>query len=390
MIIKRFNAGIILNSRGEKTISVLVKTDNGEFSASAPSGKSKGRHEALAYIKDINHDIKLINSKKALKTDLTELEDLKKIEKIFKGKIGANSLFALEAALLKAAAKHEGREVWQLINPNRKKFPMPVGNVIGGGLHSHIIPKPNFQEFLFIPETSSFKDAVEINKRALENCREILKNLDKKFKGKKNDENAWQTSIGDEQVLSVMSDVKENMLDEFSGKVHTGIDAAASTFFKKGRYAYENPRKILTKDGQISYILQLIKNYALYYIEDPLNEEDFSGFSEITERARSLIVGDDLTVTSLARIKKAKAKNSINALIVKPNQNGSLISVSEIIKYCKKNDILTIMSHRSGETNDNIIADLAFGFQTDFIKTGIVGKEREAKLNRLIEISKSI
>lgn len=155
----------------------------------------------------------------------------------------------------------------------------------------------------------------------------------------------------------------------------------------------ENPRKSLKSIEQINYISEIINDYLVEYVEDGLNEEAFNDFKLLREsviRTRPcLIVGDDLTVTNLDRFKKALSLGSINGIIIKPNQNGSLLKVKQIIELAKKYQIATIFSHRSGETMDNCIADLAFGFGVDFVKFGIKGKEREVKLKRLIDISKS-
>jgi enolase len=183
--------------------------------------------------------------------------------------------------------------------------------------------------------------------------------------------------------MNVMLDVKENMIDEFGVKIHCGIDIASSQFFNK-RYNYKNSAKMLDKKNQIIYMAEIADKF--YYLEDPLDENDFDGFKELRKKTKGLIIGDDLTVTNLDRIIRATKKKSINAVIIKPNQNGSLIAVKDIVDFCRKNNIKTIFSHRSGETSENILADLAFGFQADFIKTGICGRGRDDKLNRLIDI----
>ena len=139
------------------------------------------------------------------------------------------------------------------------------------------------------------------------------------------------------------------------------------------------------------YLKNLIKNYNLFYIEDPFDEEDFESFSKLLKFfPNSLIVGDDLTVTNYKRLEKAIEMKSINALIIKPNQNGSLIDLANVVELAKKKGIKTIFSHRSGETNESILADLAFGFEADFIKCGVTGLEREIKIKRLIEIEKRL
>ena len=207
----------------------------------------------------------------------------------------------------------------------------------------------------------------------------IYKKLKSLVKAKeKNDEGAWQTSLSNEQILQILSKFKN---------IKIGLDIAASSFYKNKKYRYKN--KSLNTKAQISYINNLIKQYSLFYIEDPIEENDFSGFSKIAKSSQHFIVGDDLTATHISRLKKAISQNSINAMIIKPNQNGSLIELKEIFDFCKKHNIKTILSHRSGETIDSALADYAFAFQADFIKTGISTKYRQVKLKRLIEIEKS-
>lgn len=386
MKVKEIVARSINDTRKEKTIEISLTTDKGTFTASAPTGKSKGMYEIKSYKKSLKEDIKAVNNHFIRDINLTNFDDLKFIESSFNKRIGGNTLIAIEYAFLKALAKKNNKQVWQLINPKAKKIPMPVGNIIGGGAHSSG-KKPDFQEFQLIPITS-FEQAVKINKRALENAKRILKNLNVNFRGKKSDENAWQTSLENDKVIEVLKNLRDNMKDEFKVKIHLGMDIAASSFFKNGKYVYKNLKGIKNRKEQIDYMSKLAKDF--FYLEDAMEENDFLGFKEIMKKSpkSGLIVGDDLVVTNLDRIKIAK--NSINAVIIKPNQIGSLIQVKEVVKYCKKNNLKIIFSHRSGETSDDILADLAFGFQADFIKTGVIGKGRDEKLNRLIEIERSL
>src|SRR3989339_82313 len=321
MIVQGVSAKEILDSREEKTIFVTIKTNLGDFSASAPNGKSKGKFEKKIYKKNLETDIKTLEKFNDYFTEeiIDKFDDLRRIEDILEGHVGGNTILAFEFALLKALAKEQKKEIWELINPNAKKFPRLVGNCIGGGLHSNIkgAKKPDFQEFLLIPDTKTVKEAWELNKKAKKEAEELLKNADKKFKSEKNDEDAWITSLNEKQVLEILSK--------------------------------------LTK---------LFPN--------------------------RLIVGDDLTVTNQKRLEQAIREKSINALIVKPNQCGSLIEVKNVVKLARKNNLKIIFSHRSGETEESILADLAFGFQADFFKSGITGKEREVKIKRLIEIEDSL
>ena len=385
VIIKSISAKEIFDSRKEKTIIVSIKTNVGTFSASSPNGKSKGKHEAKSYKKSLEQDIKTIKkfSDYFSKEIIESFDDLRRIEDIINGFIGANTLFALESAILKAVAKKQKKKIWELINPSAKRFPRLVGNCIGGGKHSKTTAekKPDFQEFLLIPNSKSVKESFEINKKTKNNVQNILKKNDKNFKNKKNDEDAWITSLNEKEIFEILKTLK----------IPTGTDIASSTFYKRKKYNYENPMIKRSIEEQLGYISNLIKNFDLFYIEDPFDEEDFESFSRLLKKfPKKLIVGDDLTVTNYKRLKKAIEMKSINGIIVKPNQIGSLLEVKEVCDLAKKENIKIIFSHRSGETEENILADLAFGFQADFFKSGITGKEREIKMKRLIEIEKSL
>ncbi|MCK5613724.1 hypothetical protein KAR91_68300 [Candidatus Pacearchaeota archaeon] len=401
MKIKRVKACELKDTRGDKTILVSVKTSSGVFSASSPTGKSTGKYEKPTYRKNLKGDIEALNKlSDYFKEEIIEkFSDLRRIEDLVDGHIGANTTFALESAILKAVAKEQKKEVWQLINPKAKKFPRFLGNCIGGGEHSHLRPmrsqnvrvrsehsegdkKPDFQEFLIIPNENSPKKSYDTNVATKIATGRVLKKIDKNFKGKKNDENAWMTSLNERDVLSLLQKTK----------LELGLDIAASSFYKRKKYKYQNPPLDRTIPEQLDYISNLIKNYpSLLYIEDPFDEEDFESFAKLLKKHPDrLITGDDLTVTSLKRLKKAIEKKSINAIIVKPNQCGKLTEVEEVVKLAKENNIKIAFSHRSGETSETILADLAFGFGADFFKCGIEGDARIKKLERLIEIEKSL
>ncbi|GIU68629.1 MAG: enolase [Candidatus Pacearchaeota archaeon] len=390
VFIKSVNAKKIFDSRKEKTILITIKTNVGVFSASSPNGKSKGKYEALPYKKDLDYDIFTIKKFKDYFSDesIDCFDDLRRIEDIVDGHLGANTIFALESATLKALAKEKKEEIWQLINENYKnknlKFPRLVGNCIGGGKHSKG-KKPDFQEFLLIPKENSIFESQKQNKKIKSLLYDNLKKIDRNFSGKKNDENAWMTSLNDKSVLDILKEIVNNF------KIDLGIDCAASTFYKRKKYHYLNPSINRDKEEQFNYISNLLRNYPIFYIEDPFDENDFVSFSRLLKKyPNRLIVGDDLTVTNLNRLKKALEMKSINAIIIKPNQNGFLSKVKEVCDLAKKNNIKIIFSHRSGETEETILADLAFGFQADFLKSGISGKEREVKIKRLIEIEKKL
>ena len=266
-----------------------------------------------------------------------------------------------------------------------EKFPELAGNCIGGGLHSEFVrrKRPDFQEFLLIPKEKSFCHAVTINLKAYYKAKSILKSR------RINDENAVETFKTNEEVLEVLSKIAKQY------KLRIGLDIAASSFFEKGYYKYKNKELIRDKVDQTDYIKNLIKKFNIFYVEDPMQEEDFSGFKEILNytkdnNLKTLVVGDDLVTTNMRLTMRAVGSDSINAMIIKPNQIGSLIEVKKVVEFCNKHNIIKIFSHRSGETSDNILADYCIGFEGDFIKTGIYGRERLIKLKRIIDIEKTL
>lgn len=383
VVIKEVNAKAILDSRKKKTISIIINTNVGKFSASSPNGKSTGKYEAKPYKKSLEEDIKKIKefSDYFSEEKLEDFNDLRRIEDIVDRQIGANTLFAFESAILKAMAYEKKKDIWELINSKNRRFPRLVGNCIGGGKHSKNEKKPDFQEFLLIPKTNFPSKAFEINKEIKKKSELALKIIDKNFNSEKNDENAWETSLNEKQALEILNQYE----------IPLGLDIASSGFYKRKKYHYFNPKLDRTSEEQLFYISNLIKNFNLFYIEDPFDEGDFEFFSKLLKKCpNSLIVGDDLTTTNPKRLEKAIKNKSINAIIIKPNQIGPLTKVAEVCEIANKSKIKTIFSHRSGETEESILADLAFGFGADFIKCGITGKAREIKIKRLIEIENKL
>jgi len=381
VIIKEVSAKSIFDSRREKTIEVSIKTNVGSFSASAPNGKSRGKHEAKSWKKNLEDDIKTLKkfSDYFSQENLDFFDDLKRIEDIVSGFVGANTIFALESAILKAMAKEKKKEIWEIVDSKARKFPRLIGNVVGGGKHSNNEKKPDFQEFLLIPDEKTVKENFELMKKTEEKIETDLREFDEKFKGKKNDEDAWETSLNEKEVLDIL----------LKYGIPLGLDVAASSFYSRKKYSYKNPMLKRDVEEQEKYISNLAENFDLLYIEDPFQEEDFESFSKILKKfPKKLIVGDDLTVTNPEKFNKAIKMKSISGIIVKPNQIGPLTEVKTVCEMAKKHNIKIIFSHRSGETEENILADLAFGFQADFLKCGITGEEREAKIKRLIEIEK--
>jgi enolase len=406
MEIRSIKAFKILDSRQKETISIDVTLQDFTVSASAPNGTSRGKKEAfdfsfngieysIALIEKIGRDIINANLK------LESFDDLARVEEIIAKYdhtqnyqvVGGNAVFALEAALLKAIAKHRGIELWELLREGNRKFvksrhiPMPLGNCIGGGKHA-TLKAPEFQEFLLAPKTNKFFEAYFINMQAYKKAKELMQRLNK-LSGL-TIENALCGDMENEEALDLLVEVRENIYEAFGIKLDVGIDIAASSFFKNNIYAYK--LKSLNASRQLEYIERLVTKYGIFYVEDPFQEDDMASFARLNSvlKGKCLVVGDDLTCTNAKLIQNAIAKNAISGVIIKPNQAGSLLKVRDAINVAKASGLKCIVSHRSGETTDDFIADLAFGWQADYLKAGIVGKEREAKLKRMIAIEKSL
>ena len=383
MIIKGVKARIIMDSRKNPAIEVILNTSNGIYRASAPSGASTGKFEIRAYPKaGINAAVDYLNNLKKFKNyHVNDFNDFRKIEKFFNPSMGGNVIIAFEFALLKSLAKGK---IWKFFNPKPKQLPLPVGNVVGGGAHLISKNKLDIQEYLLIPHTATFKEAVKINN-------DLYRLIGKKLKTKrKTDEGAWAPeNISDLEAFDIIISVMKDYSEKQGVDVHLGIDLASSQLYNKRRYSYDNfspsqKKKDFIKKDQIALINDWINRYHLAYIEDPLEEQDFSGYKNLDHSA--LLVGDDLIVTDIRRLKKS----FVNAVIIKPNQIGSLVKTKEIVDYCLKKNIVPIISHRSGETLDATISQLAVAWKIPFIKCGINGKEREAKLKEILRIEKEI
>jgi enolase len=237
------------------------------------------------------------------------------------------------------------------------------------------------QEFLVFPKKAkTMEEAVSINQKIWEDIGEILKSRD--LEDGNNYEGAWMCKLDDIKTLDLLSKIAEDY------EAGIGIDFAASENFRNGVYYYKNPRRKLSPENQLEFILGFIKAYKLEYVEDPFHEDDFKNFSILTKKAKTMVVGDDLFVTQEKRLKKGVKMKAGNGIIIKPDQAGTISRVMKTVKLANKAKFKTIVSHRSGETMDSFIADLAVGIGSPLLKCGVHGKERKAKHDRLIEIWK--
>ncbi|MGB9708026.1 MAG: enolase C-terminal domain-like protein [Candidatus Pacearchaeota archaeon] len=399
----------IYNSRKEATIEVTACCGDMRVAASAPSGASKGKYEVRdVSARGIDFSISFLNilgrNLVASKLGFETFEDLAKIEELVRKQdhtknlefVGGNTLYAIETAVLKLTALTQEKEVWQILIKDKHPFmPMPVGNAIGGGFHVKQQKKTDWQEFLFIPRVTNFFDAKFINESAYKEAKKLVE-MKGSWQGKLTDENAIATTLDCESALALADSVRNLIQDKLNVSLNIGLDCAATSLWTGLRYRYNNlsptiKQKDFTPDENSAYIVEMARKYNLSYLEDPMHGEDFKGFANVLRRLKNcFVVGDDLICTRSERLEKAIKEKAINAVIIKPNQVGSLLETKKTIDLAKKHDIVTIISHRSGETLDNVLAHFAVGWRIPFIKTGISGTERLVKLNELLRIEREI
>ena len=383
----------ILDSRGNPTVEAEIRTESGGFGrGAAPSGASTGEYEAIE--RPAEEAIA-----KAREVAVPRLEgqvyagDQRGVDGALRGadgtddfsEIGANSAVAISMAAAKAAADVLGAPLYQHLGGafRGRDFPTPLGNVIGGG--EHAADATHIQEFLAAPVGApSVSDAVFANADVHAEVGEIL--ADRGIPAAKGDEGAWAPSIDDGEAFEIMDEATSSVADDLGFEIGFGLDVAGAELYEDGAYHYGNDTR--SPDEQIDYIAGLIDEYGLAYVEDPLDEDDYDGFAELTERAgdRTLVCGDDLFVTNTERLERGIESGAANSILIKPNQIGTLTDAFDAIELALRNGYDPVVSHRSGETEDTTIAHLAVAVDAPFVKTGTVGGERTAKLNELIRI----
>ena len=398
-IIEDLIARKIFNSRGEETIEVDVITTSGFGRASAPSGKSRGKAEVAYYPQGgVDQALKKIDDLIApelagLNADFQEEIDnaLHEIDGTTNFKnIGGNTAFAVSLANVEAAANSHGLLLFQFLGGNNANtLPYPLGNTISGGQHARG-KAPDIQEYLALPHgAETFLEAATANAQIHKKIDEALKKADKLFSGGSSSEGAWIANIGNDAAFEVISKACEEVGNELDFECGFGIDVAASSLWKEKeeKYLYQRDEKKRDAGEQLEYLLDLIEKYHLAYVEDPFHEEDFESFAKLTKKAKNcLICGDDLFTTNNERLNHGITLNAANAIIIKVNQIGTLTDAAETIENAQRHGYTTVMSHRSGDTCDWHIAQLAVAFKCPIIKTGIVEGARIAKINELVRI----
>jgi len=420
--IKKIFAREILDSRGNPTVEVELTTEKGVFSASIPSGASKGKYEALELrdggkryhgmgVQKAVRNVNEIIGPKLREKDVTKQKEIDELMIKLDGtenksKLGANAICPGSMAVCRAGAAAKNLPLYEYISKlylenvnttistiveNVVSLPVACFNVINGGAHAG--NELDFQEFMIIPQSGVFSQNLQI-------ATEIYQELKKIIKEKYID---LGINVGDEGGFAPPMRVPEEALNlilsaakklGYQNKIKIILDIAASQFYTKG--AYETRIGTFTREGLLNYYLDLIQKYPILGLEDPFAEEDWEGWQSIMSDVKYrmsnvLIIGDDLLATNPNRIKEAKEKNACNAAIIKPNQIGTVTETIAAAKLAKSYGWKIIVSHRSGETRDDFISDLAVGIGADFIKAGAPARgERVAKYNRLLRIEEEI
>ena len=394
----------IIDSRGNPTVEADVLTWNGFGRAAAPSGASTGVNEVSSFpdggVDRVIEDIEDLISSEIIGM---EAEDIREIDNVLKeidgtdnfSNIGGNTAVAVSMATVKAAASSYNLPLYRFLGGAMPtSIPFPLGNMINGGAHAGV-NAPDIQEFLVIPVgASNITEAITTNINVHRRIKEKIQKVDDTFTGGKGDEGGWAPNLTNQQALEIQFSACEEISDETGVLVRPGLDVASSEFWneEEQQYVYEREGVSRSVGEQIDYIADLIDTYKLFYVEDPIQENDFVAFAELTAKCgdRCLICGDDLFVTNAEILAEGIEANAGNSLIIKPNQIGTLTDTYNTIELAKANQYVPIVSHRSGETTDETIAHLAVAFNAPIIKTGAAGGERIAKLNELIRIEEEL
>lgn len=417
MPIQSIKARQIYDSRGNPTVEVDLVSDKGLFRAAVPSGASTGAHEAvelrdgdksnylgkgvLKAVQNVNETLAPAIVGKFEPTQQKEIDELMiKLDGTEnKGKLGANAILGVSLAVCKAGAAAKGvplyKHIADLAGNKDIILPVPAFNVINGG--SHAGNKLAMQEFMILPTgASSFTEAMKMGSETYHHLKAVIK---KRF-------GLDATSVGDEggfapNILNnkdALELIKEAISNAgYIGKIDIGMDVAASEFYKDGKYDldFKNPKSDPSKWISPDELAKLYKDFAADYpivsIEDPFDQDDWEGWSKFTGSVDFQVVGDDLTVTNPKRIQTAVEKKACNCLLLKVNQIGSISEAIEAHLLAKSNGWGTMVSHRSGETEDSTIADIVVGLSTGQIKTGAPCRsERLSKYNQILRIEEEL
>lgn len=411
--IKNIHARQILDSRGNPTVEVDVLTEAGVLGrAAVPSGASTGEHEAVelrdggnAYMgKGVATAVTNVNTIIAEKIKGMDVSAQQQIDEAMlaldgtpnKSKLGANAILGVSLAAAKAGAQEAGVSLFQYIGGiNAKTLPVPMMNIINGGSHSDA--PIAFQEFMVMPvKAKSFTHAMQMGTEIFHHLKKVLH--DRNLSTAVGDEGGFAPTLdGTEDALDTIAKAVGNAGYKFGDEVMIALDCASAEFYENGKYDYTifegSKGAIRSSQEQAEYLAELCHKYPIISVEDGMDENDWEGWKVLTELVgdKVQLVGDDLFVTNVERLSKGIENNIANSILIKVNQIGSLTETIAAVNMAKEAGYTSVMSHRSGETEDTTIADLAVALNTGQIKTGSASRsDRMAKYNQLLRIEEEL
>ena len=412
-IIINVHARQIFDSRGNPTIEVDVTTENGYLGrAAVPSGASTGEHEAVELRdggkdfmgKGVSNAVDNVNTIIAQEILGFSVFEQNKIDQMMidldgtpnKSKLGANAILGVSLATAKAAAAELGIPLYRYIGGvSANTLPVPMMNIINGGSHSDA--PIAFQEFMVMPvKASTFSQAMQMGSEIFHNLKKVLH--DRNLSTAVGDEGGFAPTLeGTEDALDTIALAVENAGYTLGDDIMIALDCAAAEFYENGNYDYSKfegeTGKIRSSKEQADYLAELATNYPIISIEDGMDENDWEGWKYLTEKIgdKVQLVGDDLFVTNVERLSRGIENNIANSILIKVNQIGTLTETIAAVNMAHNAGYTSVMSHRSGETEDNTIADLAVALNTGQIKTGSASRsDRMAKYNQLLRIEEEL
>ena len=404
--IKEIYAREVLDSRGNPTIETQVRTSAGTFGrAIVPSGASTGIYEAvelrdndagrymgkevLSAVKNVNTEIfdalcgKDVFKQTAIDKTMVLLDGTDN-----KSRLGANAILSVSMACARAAAHELHMPLYRYLGGvSASMLPLPMMNILNGGAHAD--NQLDFQEFMIVPfGAKTYKESLRMGSEVYHSLRAVLKK--EGLETGLGDEGGYAPKLkGTKEALELLVKASEQAGYEPGSDIKFSIDAAASEFYREGRYELSGEHKKLDSDGMIRYYEKLCEAYPIYSIEDGLAEEDWDGWKAMTQSLgkKTYLIGDDLFVTKDVRLRMGIGRGAANGILIKPNQVGTVTETLETVDIAKQSGYKTIISHRSGESEDTFIADFAVAVNAGHIKTGAPARgERTAKYNRLLRI----
>ncbi|WP_247232698.1 phosphopyruvate hydratase [Telluribacter sp. SYSU D00476] len=409
--IQSVHARQILDSRGNPTVEVDVRTENGFVGrAAVPSGASTGKHEAVELRDD---DANVYVGKGVLKAveNVNEIiypeligisvYEQNLVDKIMleldgtpnKGKLGANAILGVSMAVAKAAAQEAGMSLFRYVGgTNANTLPVPMMNILNGG--SHADNSIDFQEFMIMPaKADTFSQALRMGVEVFHNLKKVLKS--KGYSTNVGDEGGFAPNIkSNEEAIEIVIQSIEKAGYKPGEEIFIAMDAATSEFYEDGMYHFKkSDGRKLSSAEMAGYWAEWVNKYPIISIEDGMDEDDWAGWKSLTEQVgnKCQLVGDDLFVTNVTRLQQGIDQDIANAILIKVNQIGSLTETINAVNLAKRNSYKSVMSHRSGETEDATIADLAVALNTGQIKTGSASRsDRMAKYNQLLRIEEEL